>query len=253
LETAYKEGRSRILIHPPSHPLLSIIYTLGAIVISGTIVVLLGGTLYLLPLSARLEVLTAMMLFTLSPALSYVNIIIKEVETGPEQPVLELEYASVFGIPVPIPRIVFARRKIIIAVNVGGAIVPSLASILFLSAASHYWGAQDVITPFLVDLVVVSIVTYATSRVIPGVGIAVPALIPPLTSATLATLLAGGAGLRAGFIAYAAGSLGSLIGADILRLLRDLEKMAAGIASIGGVGVFDGIFLSGALALVLAL
>ncbi len=42
-----------------------------------------------------------------------------------------------------------------------------------------------------------------------------------------------------------------LIGADLLHL-RDIEKLATGIASIGGAGPFDGIVLSGIVAPYLA-
>lgn len=44
---------------------------------------------------------------------------------------------------------------------------------------------------------------------------------------------------------------GPLIGADLLHL-RDIEKIATGVASIGGAGTFDGIVLSGIVAAYLA-
>jgi uncharacterized membrane protein len=52
-------------------------------------------------------------------------------------------------------------------------------------------------------------------------------------------------------VAFVAGVLGPLIGADLLHL-RDIEKIATGIASIGGAGTFDGIVLSGIVAAYLA-
>jgi uncharacterized membrane protein len=51
--------------------------------------------------------------------------------------------------------------------------------------------------------------------------------------------------------AYVAGTLGTLIGADILNLNK-LKDMRAPVASIGGAGTFDGIFLSGIIAVLLA-
>ena len=48
-----------------------------------------------------------------------------------------------------------------------------------------------------------------------------------------------------------AGVLGPLIGADLLHL-REIEKIATGVASIGGAGTFDGIILSGIMAAYLA-
>jgi uncharacterized membrane protein len=51
--------------------------------------------------------------------------------------------------------------------------------------------------------------------------------------------------------AYVAGTLGTLIGADILHLDK-LRHLNAPVASIGGAGTFDGIFLTGILAVLLA-
>ena len=52
-------------------------------------------------------------------------------------------------------------------------------------------------------------------------------------------------------IAFIAGVLGPLIGADLMHL-RDIKRIATGIASIGGAGTFDGIVLSGLMAAFLA-
>jgi len=47
-----------------------------------------------------------------------------------------------------------------------------------------------------------------------------------------------------------AGTLGTLIGADLLNLPR-LRNLGAGVASIGGAGTFDGVLLSGIIAVLL--
>lgn len=52
-------------------------------------------------------------------------------------------------------------------------------------------------------------------------------------------------------IAYIGGTLGVLIGADLLRL-DVVRKLGAPVASIGGAGTFDGIFLSELVAVLLA-
>jgi uncharacterized membrane protein len=52
-------------------------------------------------------------------------------------------------------------------------------------------------------------------------------------------------------VAYIAGSIGTLVGADLLNLDR-VGRMGAPIASIGGAGKFDGIFLTGIAAMLLA-
>ncbi len=52
-------------------------------------------------------------------------------------------------------------------------------------------------------------------------------------------------------LAYISGSLGTLIGADLLNLDK-LQGLGAPIASIGGAGTFDGIFLTGIVAVLVA-
>ena len=52
-------------------------------------------------------------------------------------------------------------------------------------------------------------------------------------------------------LAYIAGGLGTLIGADITNLDK-VRGLGAPVASIGGAGTFDGIFLTGILAVLLA-
>ena len=51
--------------------------------------------------------------------------------------------------------------------------------------------------------------------------------------------------------AYISGSLGTLIGADLLNLDK-LQGLGAPVASIGGAGTFDGVFLTGIAAVLIA-
>jgi uncharacterized membrane protein len=51
-------------------------------------------------------------------------------------------------------------------------------------------------------------------------------------------------------VAYVSGVLGTLIGADLSNL-GVIPKLGAPIASIGGAGTFDGVFLSGIIAVLL--
>ena len=73
------------------------------------------------------------------------------------------------------------------------------------------------------------------------------ALIAPLTAAISAVLIAES---LAPSVAFAGGILGTLIGADLLHL-KEIERMSAGVLSIGGAGVFDGIAMCGLFALLL--
>lgn len=100
----------------------------------------------------------------------------------------------------------------------------------------------------VIAVAAVDAVAYLTSSAVPGVGITMPFLFAPLTSAIMATML--DPEHRAA-LAYVGGTLGVLIGADVLRL-RDIGKSWAPVASIGGAGTFDGIFLAGIIAVLLA-
>ena len=80
------------------------------------------------------------------------------------------------------------------------------------------------------------------------VGIVVPTLVPPLAAATLALLLSR---RQAAALAYIGGSLGTLIGADLANL-GQIAKLGAPVAAIGGAGTFDGIFVTGILAVIMA-
>lgn len=169
---------------------------------------------------------------------SMVNIPIRRIPLEGEAEMQEI--VKFYGLRFrPPPR---ARPKeTVLAVNVGGAIIPACISIYLLMHA------QNPIR-MLLALIVVTSVTYRLSKPVPGMGIAVPMLIPPVVAA-LAALLLNSA--WAPPTAYVAGTLGTLIGADLLHL-DQLQQLQAPVASIGGAGTFDGIFLTGILAVLLA-
>jgi len=72
--------------------------------------------------------------------------------------------------------------------------------------------------------------------------------VPPLVAAAAALSLSPDLALA---LAYTGGTLGTLIGGDRLNLGR-LRGLGAPIVSIGGAGTFDGIFLTGIIAVLLA-
>ena len=132
--------------------------------------------------------------------------------------------------------------KTLITVNVGGGLIP-IGFSLYLFKQSVLGIAQ-----VIPAIAWVTTLSYLLSRPIPGVGIAMPIFVAPVAAA-LAAILLGGEGSPA--LAYISGSLGVLIGADLLRL-RDIPRLGASIASIGGAGTFDGIFITGLLAVLLS-
>jgi uncharacterized membrane protein len=83
---------------------------------------------------------------------------------------------------------------------------------------------------------------------VPELGIAVPVFAPAVTTAIVSLILSRE---YAPPLAYICGSLGTLIGADLLNLGK-VGGLGAPVASIGGAGTFDGIFLTGILAVLLA-
>ncbi|MGB0085994.1 MAG: DUF1614 domain-containing protein [Rhodomicrobiaceae bacterium] len=180
----------------------------------------------------------ALLLLLASLLGSYVNIPITEL---PAQRVLINEpVVSFFGMPYVIPRVVDWPGTII-AVNVGGALVPGLLS-LYLLARHGLWVAGLIATAF------VTIVCNLLAQPVEGVGIAIPTVIPALAAAVAAIVVAR---QSAAAVAYISGSLGCLIGADLLNLDK-LQGLDAPVASIGGAGTFDGVFLMGVIAVLLA-
>lgn len=168
---------------------------------------------------------------------SYVNIPVAELHS---QEVVPAQIVTWAGIRWIIPEALNVERTVI-AVNLGGALVPTLLS-LYLLWRNALWLRG------VAAVAAIATIVHFLARPVPGIGIAVPTLAPPLTAAVVAILLSRS---RAAPLAYVSGSLGTLIGADLLNLHR-LEGLGAPVASIGGAGTFDGIFLTGILAVVLA-
>jgi uncharacterized membrane protein len=99
-----------------------------------------------------------------------------------------------------------------------------------------------------IAVVVIAIVIHASATPVQGVGIAVPVFAPVIATAILAFILSRE---YAAPLAYIGGSMGTLIGADLMNLDK-IGGLGAPVASIGGAGTFDGIFLTGILAVLLA-
>lgn len=167
---------------------------------------------------------------------SFINIPVKKI---PQESVAKEDWISFFGVRHVIP----ARRKreTVLAVNVGGAVIPALLSI-YLVFKTGLW------VHALAGTAMMTLASYRLARPVRGVGIAMPAFLPPVLAALLSLVIAYE---QAPAIAYITGTLGTLIGADILNLHK-IKNLGAPVASIGGAGTFDGIFLNGILAVLLA-
>jgi uncharacterized membrane protein len=171
---------------------------------------------------------------------SWMNIPVAKIYTNKQ--VATSQNVEFFGIVFRLPAVTQVKSPTVIAINVGGAVIPlAISAYLFFVVPSMTIVA-------LISIAVVSTVMYFVARPIKGIGIAAPALVAPIVAATCAILLAP---LYPSYVAYVSGVLGTLIGAD-LGHLKDVSKSGPRIAAIGGAGTFDGIFLSGIIAAILA-
>jgi uncharacterized membrane protein len=169
---------------------------------------------------------------------SYINIPIKRLHGGTQHNAMITSYGIRYRPPARI-----WDGTTILAINVGGAVVPVLISLYVLLHQPNILGRAALATA------IVGLVVNRSARPIQGLGIATPIFIPPIVAA-LAGYLLGGQSYAAP-VAYIGGVLGTLIGADIANLGR-LSDLGAPVASIGGAGTFDGIFLTGIVAVLLA-
>lgn len=185
------------------------------------------------------DIETAMLIFLFILIGSFINIPIYEREGV----VYETTY-RIFGLMYMVKK----RQEMVVAVNLGGCLFPSILAIKALFDLLRH-------IPFsawLVTFLLASAVIYYFARPMPNVGIVVPMLIPPLTAAFFSFItlsMIDAPILLLPKLAFSTGVLSALFGADILHL-KDLEKIGSGVVSIGGAGTFDGIFLTGIFAVV---
>jgi len=170
---------------------------------------------------------------------SLINIPVAEVRSA--EPLVKVEEARVFGLYFRIPRIMYQQVSTVVAVNVGGAVIPVLVSIYLL--VEH----ASLLLEAFAGLVIMAVLVHLMAKKVKGVGIVTPALLPPVLAAVIAYLLSPGS---PAIVAYVSGTLGALIGADLTNL-RGIAKLGAPMASIGGAGTFDGVFLTGIVAVLL--
>jgi uncharacterized membrane protein len=184
---------------------------------------------------------------------SYINIPLTTVEA--RVPIYTYREVRFWMVTWRLPQTEMGIRRTYITINLGGAVVPILISayLVLWSIPAH---SPDVALSYLQLLAVLAVVTYTThrsSRIVKGLGIATPMFGPPVTTA-LTTLLVDMVSILScpAQIAYVGGTIGALIGADLLNLGK-LPEIGAPVASIGGAGTFDGIYLTGLISVSLVL
>ena len=179
---------------------------------------------------------------------SIINIPIGEMRSTPRTETQSMYYFGwEFAYPVYIP-----ESKTKIFVNLSGALMPVAISAILL-----------IINPLIVLPTVLAIIpiTYFCNKfaqIIPNRGIGMPLFVPPLVgfgaSNAITTILEGFGMVFTTqellIIIYAATTMGTLVGADLLNLHK-IKETHVSMISIGGAGTFDGIFLAGILAVLL--
>jgi uncharacterized membrane protein len=168
---------------------------------------------------------------------SYFNI---PVTILPGQTVRSGEVVDFYGMSYVVPYVT-SWPGTVLAVNVGGAVIPTLMS-TYLMLRYQLWGRAAI------AILVIALIIHSMATPVHGVGIAVPVFAPVIATAILAFILSRE---YAAPLAYIGGSMGTLIGADLTNLDK-IGGLGAPVASIGGAGTFDGIFLTGILAVLLA-
>ena len=209
------------------------------------LVLLVGGLIVLIQLHVlryaymQLGVGPGGALFLLFGSLigSYFNI---PITILPGQTVESGQIVDFFGMRYVVPLVV-ASPGTVLAVNVGGAIIPTLMS-TYLVIRYQLW------IKAALAIAAMALIIHSMATPVHGIGIAVPVFVPVVATAILAFILSRE---YAAPLAYIGGSMGTLIGADLLNLDR-IGSLGAPVASIGGAGTFDGIFLTGILAVLLA-
>ena len=128
-----------------------------------------------------------------------------------------------------------------LSVNLGGGIIPVCIAVYLVYRAIAVSGIFLVPAVCICIIVVAAIVRFSTQPV-NSRGIRVPTIIPALSSLVIGTLISGGPGLVAAVTALAGGTLGTLLGGNLLNLNR-LPDLDISDFVIGGSGTFGAIFL----------
>jgi uncharacterized membrane protein len=168
---------------------------------------------------------------------SYFNI---PITVLPGEQVQSGQIVDFFGMQYVVP-VVRSWPGTVVAINVGGALIPAVMSTYLVIRYQLWFKAA-------IAVAVIAAIIHSMATPVPGIGIAVPVFAPVVTTAILAFILSRE---YAAPLAYIGGSMGTLVGADLLNLDK-INGLGAPVASIGGAGTFDGVFLTGILAVLLA-
>lgn len=134
-----------------------------------------------------------------------------------------------------------------LSINIGGAVIPIIVSLYLI------WTFPQTVLICIAGIAIVSLITWLVARPVRGVGIVTPIIVPPLAAVVSSLILISLFHQMQDYIfivAYTSGTIGTLLGADIFNL-RSIRDLGAPVASIGGAGTFDGVFLTGIIAVII--
>src|SRR2546428_5388927 len=140
---------------------------------------------------------------------SYINLPLYAV---PVRGLVTPETVTISGRTYLVPPPIEAGASVV-AINVGGALLPILLSLYLFFRLRMY-------VRMLVGVAVVALIVYRLASIVPGVGIAVPMLVPPLAAVAVSLVLAF---RRAPPLAYCSGPVGTLHRAHVLDSRRHRE------------------------------
>jgi uncharacterized membrane protein len=141
--------------------------------------------------------------------------------------------------------VVGPRSDLAIGFDVAGFLIPFFISLRMI------FDRRSPIRASLIGIACVAAVSYLTSAYVAGEGVVIFNIyVIAIAASIIGIVLAKRQWGSVGPIAYVSGSLGVLLGADLVRIGDILTYQSRGFAfaSIGGAGVFDAIFLVGVLA-----
>ncbi len=239
--------RERAVFRPVS--LLYFILLLLALVAVVPIIFLLIGDLLVSALGIPAQWVGVFLFVSLVGSL--VNIPVATLES--RVPVVGVREISVFGVTWQVPSVGFGVTKTHVLINIGGAVLPMIVSGYLLGMPIIHAPGNPVDEYIAIGavLLIVTVLVNRSAQVVEGLGVATPALVPPLVTALATILVDYLSPLHSpAQIAYIGGTLGTLIGADLLNLHK-IRDIGAPVVSIGGAGTFDGIYFTGIVSVLL--
>jgi uncharacterized RDD family membrane protein YckC len=151
-------------------------------------------------------------------------------------------FAMLFNLPI------FIYKEYLLAMNVGGALIPIVLSIHFLKKD------EIPLIGVIIGIIAVSIPTFMVTKFVANVGVVSQFpyyLIPPIIASILSLAIFSSDSSKTPGYSYAIATLGVLIGGDVFHLPEIFQHPFIG--SMGGAGIYDMAFIAGILALCLNL